>query len=206
MLELLQAGGWVMAPLLLCSILALAIVFERGWALRAAVVLPPELPAQLRAWLRREGALDAGRLAQLRGSSPLGAVYAAGLAPPARAPAERRAAIEDAGRAAALELERHLAALGTVAMVAPLLGLLGTVWGLIVVFERLAGAGVGAPADLAGGIGQALITTAAGLAVAIPALVCHRHFLRRARVLTARLEAEARRLVEMLDARGGAAG
>ncbi len=189
-----------MAPILLCSVLALAIILERGWALRQAQVMPEGLLAKVRAWLR-QGALDPDRLGVLRDSSQLGRVLASGLSPHCRTLEERKTAIEDAGRRGAVELERFLVALGTIAMIAPLLGLLGTVWGLIVVFDQITATGLGQPSDLAGGIAQALITTAAGLAVAIPAVIFHRYFHRRVSVLVSRMEAVARQLVDILRQR-----
>ncbi len=200
MLELVQAGGWVMAPILLCSIAALAIILERSWALRPQHVMPEGLLPQVRTWIQAE-TLDVERLAVLRDSSALGCVLAAGLGAQWRTLEERKAAIEDTGRQVAIGLEHFLGTLGTIAMITPLLGLLGTVWGLVVVFEQITVVGIGKPADLAGGIGQALITTAAGLAVAIPTLVFHRHFQRRVAVLTSRMEMVAHQLVDVLQQR-----
>ena len=189
-----------MAPILLCSILALAIILERSWALRQTQVMPDGLLAKVRAWLQ-QGALNADRMDALRNSSQLGRILATGLSPHYQTLEERKTAIEDAGRRGAVELERFLAALGTIAMIAPLLGLLGTVWGLIVVFDQITTAGLGQPSDLAGGIAQALITTAAGLAVAIPAVVFHRHFQRRVSVLVSQMEAVAHQLMDVLQQR-----
>ena len=134
-------------------------------------------------------------------SCELGRVLAAGLSPFCTTLEERKTAIEDAGRQAVVELEHFLASLGTIAMITPLLGLLGTVWGLIVVFDQITTSGIGQPGELAGGIAQALITTAAGLSVAIPSVIFHRHFQRRISVLTARMEAQAHRLLDMLHQR-----
>lgn len=189
-----------MMPILLCSILGLAIILERSWALRQAQVMPDGLLEQVRAWLQ-QGVLDEGRLDVLRSSSGLGRVLAAGLSPTRETLEERKTAIEDAGRRGAVDLERFLAALGTIAMISPLLGLLGTVWGLIVVFDQITSTGLGQPSDLAGGIAQALITTAAGLAVAIPAVVFHRYFQRRVSVLVSQMEATAHQLVDVLQQR-----
>ncbi|MCY3853544.1 MAG: MotA/TolQ/ExbB proton channel family protein [Gammaproteobacteria bacterium] len=200
MLDLVQAGGWVMVPILLCSILALAIILERSWALRQGQVMPDGLLAQVRAWLQQD-ALDGGRLDALRNSSQLGRVLAAGLSLHRQTLEERKTAIEDAGRRGAVELERFLAALGTIAMISPLLGLLGTVWGLIVVFDQIMTTGLGQPSDLAGGIAQALITTAAGLAVAIPAVIFHRFFQRKVSVLVSQMESVAHQLMDVLQQR-----
>lgn len=189
-----------MAPILLCSILALAIILERSWALRQAQVMPDGLLAKVRAWLQ-QGALDGDRRDALRNSSQLGRILAAGLSPYCRTLEERKTAIEDAGRRGAVELERFLAALGTIAMISPLLGLLGTVWGLIVVFNQITSTGLGQPSDLAGGIAQALITTAAGLAVAIPTVIFHRYFQRQVAVLISQMEAVAYQLMDVLQQR-----
>lgn len=189
-----------MVPILLCSILALAIILERSWALRQGQVMPDGLLAQVRAWLQQD-ALDGDRLDALRNSSQLGRVLAAGLSLHQQTLEERKTAIEDAGRRGAVELERFLAALGTIAMISPLLGLLGTVWGLIVVFDQIMTTGLGQPSDLAGGIAQALITTAAGLAVAIPAVIFHRFFQRKVSVLISQMESVAHQLMDVLQQR-----
>lgn len=190
-----------MVPILLCSILALAIILERSWALRQGQVMPDGLLAQVRAWLQQD-ALDGDRLDALRNSSQLGRVLAAGLSLHQQTLEERKTAIEDAGRRGAVELERFLAALGTIAMISPLLGLLGTVWGLIIVFDQIMTTGLGQPSDLAGGIAQALITTAAGLAVAIPAVIFHRFFQRKVSVLISQMESVAYQLMDVLQQRG----
>ena len=189
-----------MVPILLCSILALGIILERSWALRQTQVMPDGLLAKVRAWLQ-QGSLDADRMNALRNSSQLGRILATGLSPYCRTLEERKTAIEDAGRRGAVELERFLAALGTIAMISPLLGLLGTVWGLIVVFDQITTTGLGQPSDLAGGIAQALITTAAGLVVAIPAVIFHRYFQRRVSVLVSQMEAVAHQLMDVLQQR-----
>lgn len=189
-----------MVPILLCSILALGIILERSWALRQGQVMPDGLLAQVRAWLKQD-ALDGDRLDALRNSSQLGRILAAGLGLHRQTLEERKTAIEDAGRRGAVELERFLAALGTIAMISPLLGLLGTVWGLIVVFDQIVTTGLGQPSDLAGGIAQALITTAAGLAVAIPAVIFHRFFQRKVSVLVSQMESVAHQLMDALQQR-----
>ena len=187
-----------MAPILLCSILALAIILERGWALREDQVMPDGLMQQVQTWLQG-GSLDAAHLDILRNSSELGQVLAAGLGRHPSTLEERKLAIEDAGRRSVVHMERYLAALGTIAMITPLLGLLGTVWGLIVVFDQITVGGAGQPADLAGGIAQALVTTAAGLMIAIPAVIFHRYFHRRVLVLVSRMEVQAHQLMDILQ-------
>ncbi len=197
MLEIIKAGGWVMWPILACSVLAMAIVCERLWSLRSKRILPPYLVAQV--WeLYRKGQLDSVHLRRLQTSSPLGAVLAAGLANHRYGREVMKEAIEDAGRQVAHELERFLDSLGTVASISPLLGLLGTVLGMIKVFSAITAAGVGEPKVLAGGIAEALITTAAGLSVAIPALIFHRYFQARVDALVLRMENEALRFIEIM--------
>ena len=171
--QMTMAGGWLMLPILLCSVLGLAIVIERAWALRATRVAPPALTDQL-ARIARAGALSASDREALAAHSPLGQVWAAVAASRGASPDQRRERIEEAGRRAAHDMSRYLNTLGTIAAIAPLLGLLGTVAGMIDVFAALEASG--AAGGLAGGIGQALLTTAAGLCVAIPALAAHRYF------------------------------
>ncbi len=196
MLELLGAGGWLMLPILACSALAMAIVIERLWALRRTQVLPETLISQLPA-LARAARPSAQDMTALRAHSPLGQVWAAVVAT-RDAPADiRRERVEEAGRMVAHGLERYLNTLGTIAAITPLLGLLGTVAGMIHVFAAITTSGVGDPQALAGGISQALLTTAAGLSVAIPALAAYR-FLRGQ--IEERLLAIETRAVELLEA------
>ena len=197
MLELVQSGGWLMAPILLCSVGALAICIERAWALREARVAPAGLVQEA----CRTAQAPGDGLAAFAGGRPLARILAAGLGQ-RDAGAERRERMKEAMEAAAgpvlHELERHLTALGTIASISPLLGLLGTVIGMIEVFALLVGEGTGNAAVLAGGISKALITTAAGLAAAIPALILHRYFLRRVDALAVTMEQHASRLVDLV--------
>lgn len=172
---MLTTGGWLMLPIGLCSVLGLAIVIERAWALRVARVVPPALTEQI-GQLARSAPLSAADRDALEAHSPLGLVWAAVVASRDQASDLRRERIEDAGRRAAHDMSRYLNTLGTIAAITPLLGLLGTVAGMIHIFAALTAAGMGDPQALAGGIGQALLTTAAGLCVAIPALVAYRYF------------------------------
>jgi len=196
-LELIKAGGWVMWPIMLASIIAMAIVVERFWTLQSKRIAPDNLVAQVWQWLRG-GHLDEARLQALRAGSPLGRILAAGLVNRRHERAIIRESIEETGRLVVFELERYLNTLGTIAAVSPLLGLLGTVFGMIQMFGALKTAGAGDPAELAGGIGQALITTAAGLLVAIPALYFYRYFRGRVEALVITMEQEALKLVEVL--------
>jgi len=174
-LELLIAGGWVMWPLLICSALALAIIIERFWSLRRAKVLPPELGDEVRQWAA-SGRLDPRHIETLRGNSPLGAILASALEIRHRPREQIKERVEDVGRHQTHRLERFLNTLGTIAGITPLLGLLGTVFGMIRMFLGILTHGVGDANLLAGGIGEALISTAAGLCVAIPALMFYRYF------------------------------
>ncbi len=202
MFELIKAGGWVMWPLILCSIAALAIIAERLYTLQKKSVMPPALLNQVQQWLERKE-LDASRLSLLRESSPLGRVLAAGLANRLHAHEVLKEAIEDAGRHMLPELERYLNTLGTIAAISPFLGLLGTVLGMIQMFGGIGSHGLGDPSIVAGGISQALVATAAGLAVAIPSLMFYRYLRGRVDELTVELEQEALKLIEIL--RGGRA-
>jgi len=199
MLEIVKAGGWLMIPILVCSVIALAIILERLWALRRSRVVPPGL--LLKVWEQtrnpRAGS-DTVSLQQLRARSPLGQVLAAGLAAQDRSREVMKETIEETGRRVAHELERFLNTLGTIALITPLLGLLGTVVGMIDVFTVITDIGVGSPRDLAGGISQALVTTAAGIGVAIPSLIFHRYFRGRVDELVLEMEMEAVKLVEVI--------
>ncbi len=197
MLELVIAGGWVMVAILACSVIALAIVGERLWALARRRVLPPHLVAQAWRWATSDQ-LDQAHLRSLRESSPLGRVLAAALVNRHHPREIMKEAVEDTGRHVAHELERYLNTLGTIAGISPLLGLLGTVLGMIKVFTTITTQGVGNPGALAGGISEALITTAAGLVVAIPSLMFYRYLRGRVDELVVRMEEEALKLVEAL--------
>lgn len=199
MWEIIKAGGWVMWPIMAGSVVALAIVIERFWTLRAARIAPPGLAAKV--WQQiREGGFNRDQLRVLREGSPLGFVLAAGIANARLGRDAMKERIEDAGSHVVHEMERFLNTLGTIAALSPLLGLLGTVLGMIEVFNVVALRGSGDPSALAHGISMALITTAAGLVVAIPALFFHRWFMRRIDELTVAMEQEALRLVDALSA------
>lgn len=197
MYEFLIAGGWLMLPILLCSIAVITIALERYWALRPRRVVPPHLLRQIWQWLR-SNQLNREKIQELRRSSPLGRILAAGLANSHHGREVMKDSIEEAANQVVHDLERYLAALGTIAAVAPLLGLLGTVIGMIKVFSAIMLHGSGNAAVLAGGISEALITTAAGLTVAIPALICHRYFERRIDSLVVVMEDQAIKLVDAL--------
>ncbi|RPI13031.1 MAG: MotA/TolQ/ExbB proton channel family protein [Lysobacterales bacterium] len=202
MFEIVTAGGIVMVPIILCSILAVAITLERLWTLREQRVVPVELTDKVWQWVENRALSDKQILA-LQHHSPLGRVLAAGLANRHRDRAVMIEAIEDAGRHVTHDLERFLNMLGTIAAISPLLGLLGTVTGMIRTFKAITVAGVGNPASMAGGIAEALITTAAGLLVAIPALVAYRYLRGRVDALIVQMEKESIKLVQAIDRTSG---
>lgn len=198
MLELVKAGGWLMVPIIICSVLAMGIVLERLWVYRQKRVLPKNLVAQV--WnLHRNNQLTNAHIAAVKEGSPLGRVLAAGLINRHHSREVMKEAIEEVGHQVIYELERYLNTLGTIASITPLLGLLGTVIGMIKVFTAITTAGVGDPGVLAHGISEALITTAAGLAVAIPALIFHRYLSGRVNMLVIGMEEEALKMVEVMQ-------
>ena len=197
MFEFFEKGGLMLLPIVLCSIVALGIIVERFWSLQRNKILPPELVPQV--WkLSREEKLDAMAIRRLKVGSPLGAILAAGLSNSRFGREIMKESIEEVGRQVAHDLERYLTALGTISAITPLLGLLGTVVGMIKVFSAIMNQGVGDPGVLAGGISEALITTAAGLAVAIPSLMFHRYFEGRVDDLVLKMEEESLKLIEMI--------
>jgi biopolymer transport protein ExbB len=196
-LDLIVAGGWLMVLIMLSSILVLAICIERLYTLNARKIAPPHLLATVWKQLKR-GELDAAKLRTLRQSSPLGRILAAGLGNAYHGREVMKESIQEAASHVVHDLERYLNTLGTIAAVAPLLGLLGTVVGMIEVFAEIMAQGTGNASALAGGISQALITTAAGLTVAIPALVMHRYFVGRIDGIVIELEQETIKLVDAL--------
>jgi biopolymer transport protein ExbB len=196
-LELVKAGGLLMWPILACSVIAMAIVVERLWAYRRRKVLPTNLVAQI--WqLHQNDQLTSAHIATVRNSSHLGRILAAGLVNRSHPREVMKEAIEEEGRQVVHELERYLNTLGTVANISPLLGLLGTVIGMIKVFAEITTSGVGNPGVLAGGISEALITTAAGLSVAIPAVIFHRYLNGRVDRIVVRMEEQALKMVEVM--------
>jgi biopolymer transport protein ExbB/TolQ len=198
--ELVKAGGWPMVPLLLLGILALAIVLERLWTLRRNEVLPPGLGEEVRNWAAR-GKLDPAHIDSLRRSSPLGALLASALDVRGRPRELVRERIEDSGRHIVHRMERFLNALGTIASAGPLLGLLGTVVGMIQMFLGILDHGVGDVNQLAGGIGKALVCTATGMIIAVPALIAHRFLKGRVAGYVIDMEQEATLLLDALDGR-----
>ncbi|WP_018955121.1 MotA/TolQ/ExbB proton channel family protein [Thioalkalivibrio sulfidiphilus] len=205
MFELVKAGGWLMLPIIACSVVALAIIVERFWSLQQRRVNPRHLVVQI--WqMIQAGQLTEDRLRELRDGSPLGRVLAAGLINMGHTRDVMKEAIEETGRHVAHDLERFLNTLGTIAAITPLLGLLGTVVGMIQVFSVITDVGVGSPGELAGGISQALITTAAGISVAVPSLIFHRYFRGRVDELVLEMEMESIKLVEVIHGEREAEG
>lgn len=199
-LDVLVAGGLLMLPILGCSLVATVIIIERLWSLRASRIAPMGLGQEVCA-LIQQGQVN---LYWLEGHSPLGAVLAAGLRNARLGHDQVRARLQEAATAVIHDMERYLSPLGTIASITPLIGLLGTVVGMIEVFAVIVGAnGVERTADLAGGISRALVTTAAGLTVAIPALMFHRYFQRRVEDITVRMEEQASQVVEYLAHHSG---
>lgn len=199
MWELVKAGGWPMVPLLLLGVLALAIVLERFWTLRRKEVLPPGLADEVCAWAAK-GKLNREHVESLRANSPLGALLASALDVRGKPRELIRERIEDTGRHIAFDMERFLNTLGSIASAAPLLGLLGTVVGMIQMFLGILDHGVGDVNQLAGGIGKALVCTATGMIVAVPALICHRYLRGRVTAYVIEMERDATRLLDALDA------
>lgn len=193
----MKAGGWLMIPIVLCSIAAMAIVVERFWMLRSSRITPDGLVMKVWEWTKADE-LDEARIRSVQSGSPLGRLLAAGLANRASPREIMKEAIEEVGRHVVHDLEKYLNALGTVASITPLIGLLGTVIGMIKVFTVITVQGVGNPEVLAEGISQALITTAAGISVAIPSLLFYRHFQRRVDDHVVTMEQEALKMIEVL--------
>jgi biopolymer transport protein ExbB len=202
--QILMAGGWAMAPILICSAVALAIVLERCWTLRRGSVLPPGLAQEVREWARSDQ-LDPAHLEKLATGSPLGELLAAALAVRDRPRDLIKERIEDTGRHVVHRMERYLNTLGTIALIGPLLGLFGTVIGLISMFMQVMVGGMADPTKMAGGIGEALICTAAGLTVAIPAYVLHRYFRSKVAGYCVDMEKQATLLLDDLTFNAAAA-
>jgi biopolymer transport protein ExbB len=201
MWEIVRAGGPLMWPIILCSILAAAIILERLWTLQARRVLPPALTRKVWELVENRQVTDTA-ISALEQSSPLGRVLAAGLASRGRPRDIIKERLEDTGRHVVHELERFLDALGTIASIAPLLGLLGTVTGIIKAFNAINEGGMGDPRMLSGGIAEALITTAAGLCVAIPALIGYKYLRRRVDRIVVDMEKEAMALTDAFERSG----
>ena len=198
MFEIIKQGGWLMLPILLGSIAALAICVERMMALRINKIAPPQLLGEV--WtLIKNNQLDANKLRELKQASPLGLLLATGLANARHGREIMKESIEEAAAVALFQMQRYLNALGTIALVEPMFGLVGAVLGIMQVFNRISlQGGVTDPSVLAGGISEALITTASGLIIAIPATMMHRFFNGRIEKLIVIMEQETLKLVDAL--------
>jgi biopolymer transport protein ExbB len=198
MLEIILAGGPLMGPIILCSILSMTIIGERFWALRRSNVVPDGVGEQVEEWAARHE-LDERHLEQLRENSALGKVLAVALGNRHRTRERIKESVEDTGRHVVHQLEKFLNTLGTIAAISPLLGLLGTVIGMIKVFSAIITHGVGDANVLAGGISEALITTAAGLTVAIPSVFFYRYFKGKVLKYVVSMEEQAINLIDAIE-------
>jgi len=201
LIELIIRGGVFMYPILLCSVIALAIFLERLWVLRRGRVLPGQFIRNVEALLRKNKVAEALFLCQGHASS-IARVFLGGLKNTGRGMWLVKEGIEEMGSREAVTLERRVGALATIANLTPLLGLLGTVSGMIKTFNVISVQGVGNPAPLAGGIAEALVTTASGLCVAIPTLVCYRILKDRTESLVFEMEEHSMRIIEIIEEAG----
>jgi len=192
----IEAAGWPVWPLVLASIIALAIIGERAWSLRSSIVAPKGLLNQVIQEYRQNGA-SPQLLGRLAAGPPLAQIFAAGLKNVKSSPQVMKDAIDETGRAVGHELERFLTTLGTLATISPLLGLLGTVIGMIEIFGSQTPSGSN-PIVLAHGISIALYNTAMGLIVAIPSMIFYRHYRNQVDSLIVEMESQAVKLVEIL--------
>ncbi|MCV6639378.1 MotA/TolQ/ExbB proton channel family protein [Candidatus Albibeggiatoa sp. nov. NOAA] len=197
MFELFKAGGWVMIPLLICSIVAFAIIIERFWTLQRGKVVPKNLVPQVWKWVK-DDRLDKARIDALRINSPLGQILAAGLVNMHHDREMMKASIEEVANKVVHDLERYLNTLGTIAEIAPLLGLLGTVTGIIRMMTQVGEVGLGNPMVLSSGLSEALMTTAAGLVIAIPAFIFYRYFRGLVDELVVSMEQETLKMLDIL--------
>lgn len=196
MFAIIEAAGWPIWFLVIASVIAVAIIGERWWSLRESIVVPKNLLAQVVQECRQNG-VTPQLLTRLANGSPLGQVFAAGLRNAKSTPAIMKEAIEESGRTVAIDLERFLTSLGTIAVIAPLLGLFGTVVGMIEIFGSQTPQG-GNPLVLAHGISIALYNTAFGLVVAVPAMIFYRYFRAKVDAMLVDIEMQAIKLVEIL--------
>lgn len=197
MLDFIQSGGVFMWPLIACSILALAIIIERFWVLRTSKITPQGMLNNILVMLK-DDKLNRESIRKLQENTGLGSIFAAGLLSSKYGRNIMKENIEEAASHVIHELERFMNPLGTIAAITPLLGLLGTVVGMIKVFSVLMSQGSSDMTLLAGGISEALLTTAAGLGIAIPALIFHRFFARRIDELVVTMEQQSTKLVDVI--------
>jgi biopolymer transport protein ExbB len=198
MIDLIVKGGIFMYPITFCSIIALAIFLERMWVLRRKHIIPEEFVRNVGDLLKKQKISEAIFLCQGDMSS-IAKIFLAGLKNTKKGMWLIKEAIEERGSREATILEKNVGILSTIANLTPLLGLLGTVSGMIKTFNAISVQGIGNPAPLAGGIAEALITTAAGLCIAIPTLVCHRFLKDKASTLIFEMEENSIRLIELME-------
>lgn len=198
MWDFVLSGGWMMWPILLCAVLTLTIVVERYWSLRRPYVIPAELSTRVMQWAEK-GKLDPAHISELRQDSSLSRVLVAAFQHRFQSRDRMKEAVEDSGRHEIHRMERFIELLGTIAALSPLLGLLGTVIGMIDVFAAIMTHGVGKAGYLAGGISQALITTAAGLSVAIPAYFFYRQLHARVESYVMEMEELAMAMIDTME-------
>ena len=196
MFAIVEAAGWPIWFLILASVIAVGLIIERSISLRVNRVSPPALLDEVIKELKQRGVSE-GMLSRLAESSPLGRIFAAGLKNIKSPPAVMKESVEEAGRAVAHEMERFLTTLGTIASISPLLGLFGTLVGMIEIFGSQTALGNN-PAILAHGISVALYNTAFGLIVAVPSMIAYRHFRAQIDSLTIEMEQQAVKLVEIV--------
>lgn len=198
MIDLIVKGGIFMYPIIFCSIIALAVFLERLWVLRRKYIIPEEFIRHIEGLLKKQKISEAIFLCQSDMSS-IAKIFLAGLKNTQKGMWLIKEAIQERGSREATILEKNVGILSTIANLTPLLGLLGTVSGMIKTFNAISAQGSGDPASLAGGIAEALITTATGLCIAIPTLVCHRFLKNKAGALIFEMEESSIRLVELME-------
>jgi len=195
---LIQAAGWPIWPIILASIVAVGIIGERVWTLRLSMVTPRDLLPKVVQEYRKSGVSE-DMLVRLQKHSPLGQIFAAGLKNDRSTREVMKESIEEAGRAVAHDLDRYLTTLGTIASLSPLMGLFGTLVGMIEIFgENTPSTGSGNPAQLAHGISVALYNAAFGILVAIPSMIFYRYFRAKVDALVIEMELQALKLVEIV--------
>ncbi len=198
MFALIQAAGWPIWPIILASVVAVGIIGERIWTLRLSVVTPRDLLPKVVQEYRKSGVSE-DMLARLQNHSPLGQIFAAGLRNDKSTREIMKESIEEAGRSVAHDLDRYLTTLGTIASLSPLMGLFGTLVGMIEIFgANTPSTGSGNPAQLAHGISVALYNAAFGILVAIPSMIFYRHFRAKVDALVIEMELQALKLVEII--------
>ena len=197
MVEIVKSGGWLMLPIILCAIIAMGIILERFWTLQQKRVIPEDLTSKVWGWVKKDQ-LDQKQIQTLHQGSALGQILAAGLINRDRDRVVLKDSIEDTGRHVVHELERYLETLGTVAAITPLLGLLGTVIGMIQAFQAIEVAGEVEATTVAGGIKVALITTASGLTIAIPINIAHNYLVTQIDRQVIEMEESAQKMIDAL--------